>query len=528
MSDASRRFARFAAVFASGTLFSRVLGLARDLAIAALIPRAARDVFVFAFRLPNMLRDIVGEGAMNAAFVPVLSAAREQEGEAGFQRLTAALFGAMLLLLAVLTLAGVLVMPILGPLLDHLAGFTADAPPSAGEREAFVSAARWVFPYLLFIGLAVFCMGPLFVTRHYATPAWSPALLNIALLLAVALRDAFPGPAYALIAGVWLGGAAQLAVLYTALGRHCGVWAPRMPWEHPGVKQALWLMVPVVFGQAAGEVNKLVDSLFAAALESGTVWQLFCANRLVQLPLGVFGMAMAVAILPDATRAAAREDFATLRTNLMLGLRQLAFLVIPSMLGLIVLREPIVRLLFERGEFTPLDTLRTANALGIYAAGLLAFASVKVLAQGFFAMRDTRTPVIISASSMGANIALNFALVGPLGYLGLALATTISFTLNALLLYALLSRRVGLLWDGSMAASIARSLVAAGVALGAAGWLHAWGHGVLGHETLLMRMVLVAAPVAIGVLLFGAIAAATGSDEFRNFSGMVQRRLPRA
>ena len=524
MSDTGSRFARFAAVFAGGTLFSRVLGLVRDLAIAALIPRGARDVFIFAFRLPNMLRDLVGEGAMNAAFMPVLTATREKEGDEGFERLIAALFGAMMLLLSVLTLAGILAMPAIASLLDGLAQFTTEDAMNPADQAQLILAAQWAFPYLLFIGLAVFCMGPLFVTRHYATPAWSPALLNVALLIGVAMRDAFPEPAYALIAGVWLGGVAQLLVLYSAMGRRCGVWLPRSPWSHPGVKRALLLMVPVLFGQAAGEVNKLVDTLFAATLETGTVFQLFCANRLVQLPLSVFGMAMAVAILPDAARAATRGDFSELRANIMRGMRQLSFLVVPSMLGLIVLREPIVRLLFERGEFTALDTTRTANALGIYAAGLLGFALVKVLAQGFFAMQDTRTPVIISASSMLLNIALNFALVGPLGYMGLALATTISFTLNAVLLFTFLGMRVNRLWDGPMASSLAKTVVASTLAMVAAWGVHRVLEGVIGHEALAARAALVMGPIACAVIIFAAVAAMTRSTEFADFTTMLRRR----
>ena len=233
--------------------------------------------------------------------------------------------------------------------------------------------------------MAIFFMAPLYSIKHYFTPSWSPALLNIALIAScVFLRDAFAEPAFALVTGVWIGGVAQLLVQYFTLGKKVGVWYPNFRLGHPGIRTVLWLMLPVVFGQAAGEVNRLVDILMAASLPAeGTVRAMFAANRLVQLPLSIFGVAISISILPTLSRQGAREDFAQLRETLLMGLRLSFFLVVPAMLGLMIMGGPIVRLFFERGEFAASDTERTQAVLIIYAAGLLSFAWVKVCVTGF-------------------------------------------------------------------------------------------------------------------------------------------------
>ena len=457
MTESRQQLSRFMAIFAGGTMISRVLGLVRTMVISSLIPVPMQDAFWAAFRLPNMLRDIVGEGASNAAFIPVLSETLEHRGEKAFRELASALMSAMILVLGIVTVIGVLFAPQLFQFSEYLQKFTG-ASQKEQSIDLVVSLTRWTFPYILFIGLTVFQMGPLFVMRHYSTPSWSPALLNVFMILSCLgpFRNCFPNPAYALVAGVWLGGIAQFGVQYYALGKRTQIWFPNFRLGHPGIRQAFWLWMPVVAGQATGEVNKLIDMLFAYQLGQGTISSFMYANQIVQVPLSMFGVAISAAILPVITRAAARNEKDEVRTTIMHGLRQSYFLTCPAMLALIVLGEPIVAAIYQRGHFDAGMTHMASVILAYFAVGLLCFAWVKVTVTGFYAFKDTVTPVIVASISMGLNIAMIFLFVRRMGYQGLALATTISYSVNFILLYILLCRRIGKLWDRAFVSSMVR------------------------------------------------------------------------
>ncbi len=525
VADESTEHSKFAAIFAGGTMFSRVLGLVRDLTWTALIPAASFDAFIVAFRLPNMLRELIGEGASNAAFVPVFSDTLETESDTAFRELVSAAMSAMLILLAALTLLGILLLPGILGTLDLLDTFTQREAVSQERIDTMTHLAVWTFPYIFLIGMAIFFMAPLYTIKHYFTPSWSPALLNIALIAScVLLRDAFEEPAFALVTGVWIGGIAQLLVQYFALGKKVGVWYPNFRLRHPGIRTVLWLMLPVVFGQAAGEINRLVDILFAASLpEEGTVRALFLSNRLVQLPLSIFGVATSIAILPTMSRFAAREDYAQIRETLLMGLRQSFFLILPAMLGLMIMGEPIIQLLFERGEFAAEDTVRTHAVLVIYAAGLLSFAWVKVCVTGFYAIKNTRTPVIIASASMLLNILLNFALIGPLGYKGLALATTISFTINAFFLYLFLCQKFGKMYDAEFLQSLLRIAIAALLMAAVTYGVYLNSVKILPGDTFIPRLVHVLAPVAAAVASYAGLCAALRVPELRGFASIFRK-----
>ena len=505
-------------------MMSRVLGLVRDISIAAVIPAVSREAFLMAFFLPNMLRDMVGEGASNAAFVPVLSETLEKDKEKAFRELTSALMSAMILILGALTLAGVLFAPYVLELSELLGRISGSQRTS--EDMAFASSLiRWTFPYILFIGLAVFQMGPLFIMRHYSTPAWSPALLNVS-IIAMSFgffRTRFPDPAHALVAGVWLGGISQFLVQYIALGRRTRVWLPNFRLGHPGVRTALWLLVPVIIGQAAGEVNKLVNILFAFSLGNETVTALQYANRLVQLPLAIFGIAIAASILPSISRAAARADMAEARSMLTHGLRQSYFLICPAVVALIMMSGPIVRLLFQWGHFSPELAHKTAVAAAYYAAGLLFFAWVKILVSGFYALKNTRTPVIIASFSMLLNVALNFAIVRSMGYQGLALSTTVSFGVNFLLLYALLGRKYGRLWDAHMASTFLR-VTLAGVGMASVLSLTGGQTAALVHGFGLMaRLAQVALPLTAAGAAYLGLCGLLRVGELKPFMALLKK-----
>ncbi|MBI4556780.1 MAG: murein biosynthesis integral membrane protein MurJ [Candidatus Hydrogenedentes bacterium] len=523
MSDSRRQMSKFAAIFAAGTLLSRVLGLVRNVVWVHFIPSASLDAFLVAFKLPNMLRDLVGEGAMNAAFVPVFSETLQRKSEAEFRQLVAATMTVMALLLAALTVLGIFVMPTLLQV-NQLRGLTGGRDHSPEYISFLVSTGRWTFPYIFFIGLTVFMMGPLFTMRHYTTPSWSPALLNVAIIACCALAwKRFPNPAHALVLGVWLGGIAQLVIQYVALGRYCGVWMPSIHLRQSGIKTMFALMVPVVLGQAAGEVNKLVDTLFAISLQEGVQTALFHANQLVLLPLSTFGIATSVAILPAASRAGARHDDAEIRSTLLHGFQQSYFLVLPAMLGLILLRLPITQLLYEHGEFSPTITDWTANALALYASGLLAFAWVKVAVTGFYAVQDTKTPVLVASGSMLLNILLNCALVRPCGYWGLALATTVSYTVNFALLYILLCNRYGPLWSKEFLSTLLR-ITLAGVMMTAIAYaVYVRVHYFYPTKALLAQVLSVSAPILAATASYAFLTWVLNVEELRHFFALLRR-----
>ncbi len=523
--DSRTNLGRFAAIFAGGTLASRILGLVRDMVIGAYIQGASRDAFLFAFKFPNMLRDMLGEGATNAAFVPVFTSTRETQSPEEYRRLIGAAMTAMLLLFGGLTLLAWFAIPYLPAVLDAMQPLTGHTAKSGEQLRSTVSLVQWTFPYLFFIGMAVFAMAPLFVAGRYGTPAWSPLLLNLSLIATcLLLRSHFSDPAWALVTGVWLGGAAQLLVMWAALYRHVGVILPNFSLGHPGVRRVFLLLAPVAAGQAAGEVNKMVDSLFAISLEEGTVSALFYANRLVQLPLSVFGVAMAAAILPGLARAGTHGNLDEIRGTLTHGLRQTFFLIAPATAGLMVLGGPIISLLFQRGEFDPYTAERAATALFYYALGLLAFSWVKICVQGFYAVQDTKTPVLVASGSMLLNILLNCVLVGPLGYRGLALSTAIAFTVNFLLLYMLLTARFGPIWERGAGSAMLRILIATLAMAIAAYGLNTRAELLLGTDGLGPRFLAVAIPMAAAVPLYFALCHAFRLEELRLLTSIFSRR----
>jgi putative peptidoglycan lipid II flippase len=410
-----------------------------------------------------------------------------------------------------------------------LDSFTGEAPPSQEKLDLITTLSLWTFPYLFLICLAVFCMAPLFTLKHYSTPSWSPVLLNISIIATCLLfHDSFAEPAYALVIGAWLGGVAQLVVQYTALVKVSGIKYPNFQLSHPAIRQVLWLLVPVIIGQSAGEVNKLVDTLFAASLpDPGTVTNLYAANRLIQLPLSIFAVATSVAILPNLSTLHAKGEHAELRTILMQGMRQSFFFIMPAMAGLFLLGQPVMTLLFERGEFTAHDTDMAATALAYYAGGLLAFAWVKIVVTGFYAMQDTKTPVIIASSAMILNVLLNFALIGPMGYKGLALSTTVSYGLNCVALYMVLSYRMGKLWDGKFISSLVRVLVATVFMSVAAYGSWAFCASQFDSRSLFDKGLVACIPIGVSMAIYALLARALSIPEFEFFVNGLRRRSNR-
>jgi putative peptidoglycan lipid II flippase len=436
----SRKLLKSTAVTGAMTLISRITGLLRDMVFAGLIgagASAAADAFYVAFRIPNFLRRIFGEGAFSQAFVPVFSEYRTKGDGArtrAFLDQLTGVFGAVLL---GVTVAGVLAAPWLVAVLAP--GFLAD-PLKYGLT---VDMLRIVFPYLFFVSLVAMAAGVLNTYHRFAAAAFTPVLLNLSLIAAALwLAPWLEPPVMALAWGVFIAGAAQLAFQAPFLKRLDMLPRPRLVVRNrdEGVGRVFRLMLPAVFGVSVAQVNLLVNTLLASFLVTGSVSWLYYSDRLMEFPLGIFGIALATVILPALSRHHARNSREEFSHLLDWGVRWVILIGLPASVGLIVLAGPMLATLFHFGAFTAHDVRMSAEALMAFSAGLLGFILVKVLAPGFYARQDTRTPVRIGVYSMLANIALSLALIAPLKHTGLAIAISIAAYVNAGLLFLRLRR----------------------------------------------------------------------------------------
>jgi putative peptidoglycan lipid II flippase len=423
------------------TLISRIFGFLRDSVIAMMFgASASADAFFVAFRIPNMQRKVLGEGAISAAFIPVFSAVLQKQGNKSAWQLAACLFNILLVALFLVTLIIFIFAP---------AVVTVFAPGFLEFPEKFqqtVLLTRWMAPYLIFIGIASFFMGILNTFKFFALPAVAPTLLNLSMIIsALFISPLMEEPIIGLAIGVLAGGFLQMLIQIPTTIRLGMKFVGRFELFNPEVKKIGRLMIPVILGLAVYEVNLLVDTLLASLLPEGSISYLYYGNRLVQLPLGVFAVALGVALLPMLSSHAAKKEYKELITTLSFGIRLILFITIPAVVGMILLRFPIINTLWERGEFSRATTEGTAIALLYYSIGLCAFSGIKVIVPAYYSLQDTKTPAKIAIYSMVTNIILNLILMGPLKHGGLALATSISALLNVVLLIHFLRKRLGLL-----------------------------------------------------------------------------------
>lgn len=421
---------RVLAKIASWTMVSRILGFIRDIFLARLLGASLlADAFFIAFKLPNFFRRLFAEGTLTVALVPVLAEERKKSEEDAHAYLNA-LAGLLLAALLIFTVLGIVFMPWI--LLVFAPGFH-DEPD---RWQQALTLARWMFPYLACISLAAMSWAVLNSYRKFSVAAASPCLLNIALIFAaIVIAPNMDNPAEALAIGVVAGGVLQLAIQFPALKR-IG-WVPSPTWQPrlPAIWQTLHLFGPAVISIAAVQINILVGTILATLQPVGAVSYLYYADRLVQLPLGVFGIAMGTALLPALSEHMANKRFDEARKELGQGLTWLTWITLPAVVGLLLLALPLVRTLFEHGQFTTVDSQATAYTLQAYTIGLMAFCWVRVLATACYAEKDAKAPMRFALISVAANIILAIILMQPLGYVGLALATSLASWLNVVMLW---------------------------------------------------------------------------------------------
>jgi len=457
------------------TLLSRILGFARDVVLATLFGAGATmDAFFVAFKIPNFLRRLFAEGAFSQAFVPVLTEYKTRRTPAEVQELVARVSGALGGVLILLTAVAVLASPLLVMLFAP--GFIDD--PEHPERfELTADMLRITFPYLLFISMTALAGGILNTYGRFGVPAFTPVLLNLSLIgAAVWLAPLFSEPVMALAWGVFIAGAAQLAFQLPFLARMGMLRMPRWRRGHEGVERIMRLMLPAIFGSSVAQINLLFDTIIASFLVAGSVSWLYYSDRLVEFPLGVFGIALATVILPNLSEKHARASAREFSQTLDWALRWAVLIGTPATLGLMLLAGPVLATLFQYGAFGGEDVRMAALSLTAYAFGLLGFILVKVLAPGYYARQDTRTPVRIGIIAMFSNMVLNLAFVVPLVWLGvtgthagLALATAVAAFINAGLLLRGL-RRTGVYTPEPGWGRVVRQAAVAGGALAATVW----------------------------------------------------------
>lgn len=495
------------AAVSSLTMVSRVLGFVRDTLIARIFGAGvASDAFVVAFKLPNLLRRIFAEGAFSQAFVPILAEYKTQQGEEATRTFLAYVAGLLTLVLALVTLLGMLAAPWI---------VWVSAPGFADEPERFaltVDLLRVTFPYILLISLSSLLGAVLNTWNRFSVPAFVPTLLNVSMIIfTVWLSPYFDPPIMALGWAVLVGGLAQFLWQLPALKQVGMLVLPRLSLRDTGVWRVLRQMGPAIFGVSVGQISLIINTIFASFLVAGSVSWMYYADRLMELPSGVLGVALGTILLPALAKTYASADRADYSKLLDWGLRLCFLLVLPCTLALAIIAEPLIVSLFQYGKFTAHDSAMTQQALVAYSVGLLALILVKILAPGFYAQQNIKTPVRIAIVSLLATQAMNalFIFVIDLRHAGLALSISLAACLNAGLLYWQLRRKGIYLpqpgWAKFLAKLVLAVLVMAAVLLALMYYMPAWEEG-----GMLLRLLRLGVLVAAGASAYFAVLALLG------------------
>jgi putative peptidoglycan lipid II flippase len=516
-------FLKAAGVISALTMASRVLGLVREQVFAAFLGAGSyADAFQVAFRIPNLLRDLFAEGALSAAFVPTYTREMKEGGKERAHQLASRLLSVLAVILAVLILLGLLFTR---PLVEFLApGF------DSAKMDITITLTRIMLPFLPLVSFAALAMGMLNAQGRFGIPAAAPAMFNVvSIAWAAGLWAMGFGPEQVAIGwaiGTVLGGAAQLMIQVPPLWKEG--WRYRPEWRpgDPGIRAIGRLMAPATVGLAAVEVNILVNTIFASHEDGAVAW-LGYAFRILYLPIGIFGVAIGTVATTGLARKAAEGDTEGLRQTLRRGLAAVFFLSLPATVGLMVLRVPIVRLLFERGRFEASDTLHTATALALYSIGLVAYTGVKVLAPAFYSMGTPRVPLLASVSAVVTNLLVVTTMHAELGYRAIALGTALGSLVNATVLVGVFQRRVGGLTTRDLGWSFLKILAAAGLMGGAALLALQGTESLVGHRGLLAQLVTGLVPVAVGGLVYAVATHLMHVEEARTIGGGLARRLRR-
>jgi putative peptidoglycan lipid II flippase len=537
-SEDEQQVTRSAGIVSIAVMASRLLGLVREKVIAYYFAAGVGgDAFYAAFRIPNLMRDLFGEGALSKAFVTTFTATELEDGEEAAWRLASRVFNATFLLLTLIMVIGIFAAPAIVDLIFTGKGFQ-EVPLDPSEhfgfdskRDLTVYLTQIMFPYLILVSLAAVTMGLLNSKGKFGLPASASSFFNVGSLV-VGVCGYYLAPSFELhrttgmAVGVLVGGALQFLVQVPSMRRVGFHYQPLLSFRDERVRQVMRLIGPAILGVAALQINVLVNSIFASEGQGWLTW-INRAFRLMHLPIGVFGVAISTVALPNLAKLVAEGEMDAYRRAFSYALRLMFLLTLPASIGLMVLAEPICRLIFEGGQANPLDTQQTAVALFYYGFGLCGFSAVKIATDGFYTFNDTRTPAVVSLCTVGLNITLNYLFIYRLGFdhRSLALSTSCTITLNFLvLLFLLRGKAEGLGLGGIWLLLIKLALVSA--VMGGVCW---WGYtqieGWLGVESIIARLVSVFVPIGLGVAVLVGGAKLMRIRELDQLLGAIARRL---
>ncbi len=512
--DEHKKVTRAAGVNSAATSLSRILGLVRDMTLASFFGTGlVASAFQFAFRIPNLLRRLFGEGAMASAFIPLFAEeihTKDLDSAYNSANIVLTLLAALLSVIAVVIAAVCL----------FLALFIFDSE----KWQLSLLLTTLMIPYCIFICLTAVCGAMLNTLRHFARPALAPVLLNIAIIASAwigawILGKEHGGLVSVVAYGVLVGGIVQLffqlPVLFKKGFKFKFIWNL----AHPFVKKIYVIMAPAVLGAGITQINVMVDGLLALFINDRGVSVLFYANRLTELPLGIFGVALATAVLPSLSFMAAKNDKKGFIVTIAFALRHVSFIIIPAAVGLMLMADPIVRLLFQHGKFDAESTIFVVKALRLYAPGLMAFALLKIVVPSFYALKDTKTPVKVGLAVLVLNVILNLILMQFMAERGLALSTTICAYINVVFLLIVLRIRMGPLGMRRVLISIIRICIAATI-MGAVVFLaRNWSENICNTEKLFGQLFSVFVPLMAGLTVYTIVSFFSGQSEIKELLG---------
>lgn len=518
-------------VVAVAVMCSRVLGLIREMLFAGLFGANLMGIFFIAFRAPNLLRDLFAEGALSTAFITVFSKKIEREGDKSAWELAGKMMTLAVIFMSLVSILGIVFA-------DQFIWLLAPGLNQA-DRHLTVLLTQIMYPFILLVSLAALVMGMLNAKNVFGVPAMASSFFNIGSIVGGAILGWCLDPKFGetaligLAVGTLIGGFLQLVIQFPSLKTAGFRFRPDFRWRDPGIRSILVLMVPSVIAASAVQINVAINTVFASFFSTGAISWLSYAFRFMQLPIGVFGVAVATITLPVISRIAAYEDRSDFGPTLGKAMRLAIFLTMPSAVGLYFLAEPIIGIVYERGNFHPQDTMQTAIALQFYSMGLVAYSCIKVLSPAFYAIDRKWTPMVVSFASIAVNLLLNYILIVQLkfGPKGLALSTTVAATLNFGTLYLLMHREAGTLHTTRMISTLVRCGLAS-AALGAMAWagLH-YGHQWIYSPHLLIKigslMSLIALAAAGYVLVCLIFRVEEVSSAWNAVGSKVMRRLRR-
>ncbi len=514
------KIAKAAGLMSGATLISRILGYIKDMILARFFGATGiADTFFVAFRIPNLLRELFAEGSMASAFIPVLTEYKNKHGIEEAKRLVSITFTFIMIFVGTICLLGIVFAPQIVKLI---------APGFVKMPEKFsvtVLLTRIMFPFLLFISLAALSMGALNVKRIFFVPALAPAMLNVTIILSVIFIAPMMGqPILAVAIGVALGGLIQFVFQLPSFYKNGYSLKPELNLRHEGLKQMSILILPATMGMAVAQINIFVSTILASYLSEGSITYLYYSMRLIQFPIGIFGVAMGMAVLPTLSEHAVKGEFDKLKDDFSFALRLLFFITVHAMVGLIALREPIVNLLFQRGKFDYIATLGTSQALLYYSIGIWSIVGVRVITASFYSMKDTKTPVKIAIIALLTNLFLSIFLMKFLHHRGLALANSLASWLNFILLFYFLKRKLVSI-DGKKIVRSFIKTITASIIMGMIGWELIRGELWKMSGSILNKSLYLSVTISVCAGIYFLLCYILRSEEFFYLKEMLRQRF---